>query len=496
MGSVCANDKGAGSGDITVAEGDQKIGLHKLVGLPEPNNESRIERSPKYIGSFGKLKRFLRKCLDSDVLDETQFNDLLAALEDLGEHGKEKERLRHITVMTQPLFRGVSEQDVADGMGLMDMTAPKPTLTKKLSLNEGTFVVEDKEKEGVNEFAALLKDVSFNCRTRGTNFRADVQAVTYGFTAPYNLVGRYKIDNARLEHWVSEIANLYNANPYHNWMHAIDVFQFLHCCLAVGGAGEYFNFQDILAILFGAIAHDVGHTGVNNAFLINSSAKLAITYNDISPLENMHASVAFEVLNANGNNFLDCLKPEDFKIFRSKVIDNILATDMSHHFDIVDKFSARVEHQTDTPFVKNTKDDRERQAETKEDRRLLMQAFTHMGDLSHCTRPWNVHKLLVTCLEEEFFSQGDKEKEVGLPISPMNDRTKDSAPAGQTFFLDKLVRPLLEPYCSFVAPALGETFKGALTVNREKWVELVRVHGKLAAKDLIPLEGTSSQTSG
>merc|ERR1712196_270211 len=107
---------------------------------------------------------------------------------------------------------------------------------------------------------------------------------------------------------------------------------------------------------------------------------------------------------------------------------------------------------------RNTKNDRSMQKESKEDRRLLMQAFIHMADLSHCARPWSVHRTLVACLEEEFFSQGDQEKAAGLPISPMMDRSKDSAATGQGFFLEKLVRPMLEPYSAFVIESFRDAF--------------------------------------
>ena len=51
---------------------------------------------------------------------------------------------------------------------------------------------------------------------------------------------------------------------------------------------------EMFALLTSALAHDVGHPGVNNAFLVNTGAPLAMRYNDISPLENMHASIMFE----------------------------------------------------------------------------------------------------------------------------------------------------------------------------------------------------------
>merc|ERR1719162_761303 len=151
-------------------------------------------------------------------------------------------------------------------------------------------------------------------------------------------------------------------------------------------------------------------------------AKLAITYNDRSPLENMHASLCFATLQREENNFLKGFPEHDFKVFRSKTIDCILATDMAHHFELVDRFSARVTKMDVNPFVTDTKTSRERQKSSKDDRHMLMQAFTHMADLGNGCRPWDVYKQLVVVLEEEFFAQGDKERGLGIPIMPMSDR--------------------------------------------------------------------------
>ena len=54
---------------------------------------------------------------------------------------------------------------------------------------------------------------------------------------------------------------------------------------------------DTLSVVIACLCHDVGHPGVNNRFLINNREEIAITYNDISILENMHACVTFQVMN-------------------------------------------------------------------------------------------------------------------------------------------------------------------------------------------------------
>ena len=50
-----------------------------------------------------------------------------------------------------------------------------------------------------------------------------------------------------------------------------------------------FNHVEMLASLVGAVSHDVGHTGMNNNFEIAIGSDIAITYNDVSVLENFHA---------------------------------------------------------------------------------------------------------------------------------------------------------------------------------------------------------------
>lgn len=321
----------------------------------------------------------------------------------------------------------------------------------------------------------------------GTSFLSDATAFGY----PLDLITRYSIDTDALGNWITAIAEAYNGeNPYHNWRHGFDVFQFSYMAINAGQSGKFFNFQDILAMYSAHLSHDVGHTGTNNGFLVKTGHELAVRYNDVSVLENMHASVFFTTLRQPGKNFLSGLKSHDFSVLRPKVIDSILATDMSKHFELVDRFSARVSKDTagDNPFTTNTKNDRERQKASKGDRRMLMQAFTHMADLGHCCRPWNIHKHLVVNLEQEFFAQGDRELELGLPVMPLMNRSKDSAAASQEFFLDKLVRPLCEPFTHFLIPAVGDVLVENLSSNKRRWTELIEKHGTLTAGAIVPLD--------
>jgi len=52
------------------------------------------------------------------------------------------------------------------------------------------------------------------------------------------------------------------------------------------------------------------------------------------------------------------------------------------------------------------------------------ESCSQVADIGHCMLPLDQHKFWVTHLETEFFNQGDLERNEGLPISPLMDRTK------------------------------------------------------------------------
>jgi len=270
-------------------------------------------------------------------------------------------------------------------------------------------------------------------------------------------------------------------------------FQFLYVALTTGGAERFFNFMDVLALLVAAVGHDVGHFGVNNIFLIKTSHSLSITYNDVSPLENMHASTCFQTLSQGKLDFLSGADNHTRTLLRDKIIQAILSTDMAHHFEHVDRFSARVADSN--PWKTETKHCREMQQASKSDRRMLLQSFVQMADLGHNCRPWDVHKYMIVTLEEEFFRQGDQERELGmLPIMPMMDRHAGSAASAQEFFLGKMVKPLLIPFTKFIQPQLGEDLLKSIDENIQTWKDLLAKHGeKMRAAQLVPLTETAPE---
>lgn len=96
---------------------------------------------------------------------------------------------------------------------------------------------------------------------------------------------------------------------------------------------------EILCSLIAAAVHDVGHPGIDNRFHVASKHELALLYNDRSVLENYHAAYAFRLLMKPDNNILAHLPPAVYDEARKLIIDMVLATDLSHHFDFLSSFN-------------------------------------------------------------------------------------------------------------------------------------------------------------
>jgi hypothetical protein len=73
----------------------------------------------------------------------------------------------------------------------------------------------------------------------------------------------------------------------------------------------------------------------------------------------------------------------------------------------------------------------------------------HVGDLSVGTRNFDLVKKWSYLLFEEFFMQGDLEKDEGLPVSFLCDRKTTNVTKSQPGFLSFIVQPLFTALVEF-----------------------------------------------
>ena len=247
---------------------------------------------------------------------------------------------------------------------------------------------------------------------------------------------------SKLESFLRAINDNYKETTlYHNSLHGADVTQSL-CVIFLNTNAEQIcetSVLDLLGMIISAMGHDLGHPGLTNTFHINASTDLALKYNDLSCLENYHCSFLFKILKKDETNIFEKLNVKNYKNIRKRMISQILATDMANHGEVMSLIRTKIK------LFQEEKNENENLKEfilfsgnekTKfDEQQVLLNYLIHMADLGHNCKKYEISKQWVKLLCEEFWIQGDKEKNMGIPVSFLCDRDKIDVPASQVNFL-------------------------------------------------------------
>ncbi|XP_065119621.1 3',5'-cyclic-AMP phosphodiesterase 4D isoform X9 [Paramisgurnus dabryanus] len=275
-----------------------------------------------------------------------------------------------------------------------------------------------------------------------------------------DLLKTFKIPLDTFITYLMTLEDHYHADvAYHNNIHAADVTQSTHVLLSTPALEAVFTDLEILAAIFASAVHDVDHPGVSNQFLINTNSELALMYNDSSVLENHHLAVGFKLLQEENCDIFQNLTKKQRQSLRKMVIDIVLATDMSKHMNLLADLKTMVETKKVTSSGVLLLDN-------YSDRIQVLQNMVHCADLSNPTKPLQLYKQWTDRIMEEFFSQGDRERERGMEISPMCDKHNASVEKSQVGFIDYIVHPLWETWADLVHPD-AQDILDTLEDNRE-----------------------------
>ncbi|CAH3038640.1 unnamed protein product [Porites lobata] len=245
-----------------------------------------------------------------------------------------------------------------------------------------------------------------------------------------NLMEKFHIEKPILQNFLFEVFRNYNATPFHNFRHAFCVTQMMYGLIWLTQIPSKVRDCDVLVMLTSALCHDLDHPGYNNAYQVNARTELAIRYNDISPLENHHCAVAFDIISQPHCDILKNVSQDVFRTFREGMIKCILSTDMARHNEILNKFKDIL---ADGFSFEN-----------EAHKSMLMQIMIKVSDVSNEARPMEVAEPWLDCLLQEFFIQSDVEKLEGLPVAPFMDRDKVTKPSAQIGFIRFVLIPLFE----------------------------------------------------
>merc|ERR1712137_443943 len=251
----------------------------------------------------------------------------------------------------------------------------------------------------------------------------------------HGLIEAFDIETDLLDNFLREIEGLYHpSNPYHNNYHAADVTWSLHHLLCKSGLSESLTKRELFSYLFAAIVHDCDHPGFNNGFLSTTDHPLAIMHNDFSILESHHCSTGFRVARKPANDIFKNISRSEYREMRKLIIYLVLGTDFGRNDEIMKEMRA-MENPT-WPMSK------------EEDRKKIVLLCLKCADIGHVSKGFDLHKNWTGRISEEFFSQGDQECALGLPISIGMDRKTVVVASSQTFFIGQIVLPMIKLFCS------------------------------------------------
>ena len=141
---------------------------------------------------------------------------------------------------------------------------------------------------------------------------------------------------------------------------------------------------------------------------------------------------------------------------------SILATDLALHFQIAPALTTLASNVRQSPEVL------QKLVQDPKNLHLLQAGIMTSSDLGNATKPWECHRFVSQLIAEEFWTQGDIEKqELNLEPQPMFDRSVALSTV-QIDFLDNLCLPLYRDMAMFsveLQPLLDGSQK-----NREKWL--------------------------
>ncbi|OMJ78555.1 hypothetical protein SteCoe_21618 [Stentor coeruleus] len=295
---------------------------------------------------------------------------------------------------------------------------------------------------GVTELESVLSSI-------GKNWNFDIFFVYDSTGHSISMVSKYLmqkwniIENSNIiektaTKYFQELENAYFHNPYHNACHASDVLHSLLYFIFSADFIKYLVSLDLLAIVLAALGHDVAHPALTNRFLVNNRDGIAIQYNDSSVLENMHCSLTFSLMNKPECNLLENLNSNDWVALRKLTIEMIMETDMSKHFEILSKFRTRALVLSDLNIG------------VVEDKCNILAMGLKCADIAHGAKDTDLHLKWSHLVTEEFFAQGDLEKQKKQAVSMYCDRETTDIPKSQMGFLKNICLPLYEVWCKYL----------------------------------------------
>jgi class 3 adenylate cyclase len=275
---------------------------------------------------------------------------------------------------------------------------------------------------------------------------------------------------SELNDYVAKIAAGYKVNDFHNFEHASHVTMLSDLLLGriEGTEGRGFGItSDPLArfaVVFSALVHDVGHTGVPNGQLAKESPELAALYKHKSIAEQNSVDTAWDLLMQDRyRNLRDslCSSSGVQERLRKLIINCVMATDIFDP-DLKEFRSSRWEKAILEATVNHQADEVDIAAHYKATIEIELELVMQASDVGHTMQRWHVYRKWNERLFLEMHAAYKGGRSDKNPV--------DGFYKGELWFFDNWVIPLASKLMEYgVMGIASDECLNQARQNREKW---------------------------
>ncbi|CAJ1941243.1 unnamed protein product [Cylindrotheca closterium] len=272
---------------------------------------------------------------------------------------------------------------------------------------------------------------------------------------------------SELRDFVVQIANGYEGNQFHNFMHASHVTHLANLLLtgihakegSKDASGIAHDPVAKFAIVLSALVHDVGHTGIPNRQLADENPGLAERYNNMSIAEQNSIDTAWAILMSDTyRNLHKCLfeSLEEKQRLRHLLVNCVMATDI---FDQNLRETRKI--RWEKVFHKNSAASYE-DDESNTKATIVIEQLMQASDVSHTMQKWELYQEWNENLFNELY---DAHQDGRTPKDPSSNWYN-----GELWFFDNWVIPLAENLreCGVLDIVSNQLIKQAHS-NRKQW---------------------------
>lgn len=200
---------------------------------------------------------------------------------------------------------------------------------------------------------------------------------------------------------------------------------------------------DSLAVLIAAVCHDNAHDGFTNLWHKNKDTTRFKEHGLEGTQEKFHFAISWQALTENtDSNFIKNLSYDEQNRFKLRMQGCIYATDMGRHVADLKTMkemvaALKVESERD-PIVSEEYEGFDLMTQQQK----WVEMVVHFSDVSFQCRDIAVSNLWLQLLFDEFFNQGDLERESQIQVSFLCDRQGTSIYRAQPGFIKFCPLPL------------------------------------------------------